>query len=409
MSADSSSATPINATKQDASTKIPIICLKTPSPTPASDIYSTRLSPRFEPHYVPVLNHTLLPDALIKLFLTHLVPRNAGNARGSRPPSDSFPYGALILTSQRAVAALSTALGSPPIQTKIPRLHLESLRLRIYTVGPATARAAHDVAAKYLPACTLHGGADAGNGEILAGIILSDPEAGYNHSKKAYRSFSSNDEDAENVASTSAPTTEDQKTSLNQSENQKKKEKRPILFLVGEKRRDIIPRTLQSPTLDPDCRITVDEMEVYASAELEDFEFNFARTLAFTAEHPASASASVSRETGSAYQKYRWIVVFSPMAGKGMMKGLGWLDPETGKKKRHIEAEGKRRQLQNDTEGEDESEKKDEPIRTLIACIGPTTQAYLRNECGIEADVVAKEPSPSGLIKGIEMFMREMR
>ncbi|KAK0517496.1 hypothetical protein JMJ35_000651 [Cladonia borealis] len=128
----------------------PILLLKTPSPSPLLDTYTTTLSPPFPPpHYIPILTHTLLPDALISLLLAHL-------DQPIEPPLSHLPpfqYGALILTSQRAVAALSSALSAPPLQQSKPdyAARLKELRIRLYTVGPATAKAVVEVRDKYLP------------------------------------------------------------------------------------------------------------------------------------------------------------------------------------------------------------------------------------------------------------------
>ena len=219
----------------------------------------------------------------------------------------------------------------------------------IYTVGPATSHAVRDVCANHGLSSTveLRGGEDAGSGEILARGILT------NNSPLSYDIFEE-DEDADAAAASDAqPTT------------RKPRRKKPALFLAGETRRDIIPRLLQSPDLAPDERIKVDEMTVYASTELDSFAFEYKGALARTAGG------------------IRWTVVFSPMAGRGMLEGLGWLGEGTGRV----------------------DEGKMEGRRDYICCIGPTTRAYLRREFGLEADVVAEKPSPEGVREGIEQFM----
>lgn len=316
-------------------TPIPILLLKSPSPTPPTDPYTTYLtsaSPNttaptpYSPHYIPVLTHTLLPDSLITLLLTHLQPY---------PPNPSpapLPYGALIFTSQRAVAAFTTCLKSPPIQNRLSRL--KELRLDFYTVGPATERSLRGVRDQWMPSCGLYGGEGAGSGEVLARIMLGregNGEAMYTARQEGGR------------------------------------KKKPVLFLTGEKRRDVIPRMLMDAELGKEERVQVDEMVVYETRELEEFEFSFARVLGET------------QEAG-----IRWVVVFSPTAGRGMLKALGWLDESSGKVKREL---GER--------------------MTFIACIGPTTREYLDKEFGFEADVAADKPSPQGVKYGIEKFMRE--
>lgn len=141
---------------------------------------------------------------------------------------------------------------------------------------------------------------------------------------------------------------------------------KPVLFLTGETRRDVLPRMLMDEGLG-EGRVQVDEMVVYQTRELEEFEFCFKAVLGRTGEKGG-----------------RWVVVFSPTAGKGMLRGLGWLDEGTGRVRGTI---GER--------------------NTFVACIGPTTREYLDREFGFEADVVAEKPSPQGVRDGIERFMRE--
>jgi len=295
---------------------IPILLLKSSSPTPTTDPYTTHLttpSPQiYTPHYIPVLTHTLLPDPLISLLLTHL----------QSPP---FPYGALLLTSQRAVLALHTALRAPPIQNRLQAL--QSLKFTFYVVGPATERAVREVRDRWLPGCRVVGGEEAGSGEVLGRIMIGEGE-------EAYR----------------------------EREGGRLK---PVLFLTGEKRRDVLPKMLMDPGLEEGRRVKVDEMVVYETKELEEFEFGFGRVL---------------RETEGGV---RWVVVFSPTAGRGMLRALGWLDEEGGR----VRGLGER--------------------RTFVVAIGPTTREYLEREFGFEADVVAERPSPQGAREGIERFMRE--
>lgn len=306
----------------------PILLLKSPSPTPSTDPYTTHLThppPQpYTPNFIPVLTHTLLPDPLIALLTTHL-----------QPPHPPFPYGALIITSQRAVATLAAALAAPPILPHLSQLRKFSIGL--YTVGPATYTSLKVLRDKLLPECTLYGGEGAGSGEVLAGIIL-----GHHDPKRMEGKYTTN-----------SPTAPGRK---------------PVLFLTGEKRRDIIPNTLMNPALDADDRIPVEEMIVYHTTALEEFEFSFARML---------------RQTETA--GVRWVVVFSPTAGKEMLRALGWGDDGGGEG-------GKGGMLER---------------KTFVACIGPTTREYLESECGFRADAVAKRPSPQGVREGIEQFMRE--
>ena len=116
----------------------------------------------------------------------------------------------------------------------------------------------------------------------------------------------------------------------------------PVLFLVGETRRDIIPKTLMNPDLPIEKRIRVDEVEVYGTGVMESFYDNFVYLL------------QDSKEEAS-----RWVVIFSPTGCEAALRALGILDPKTGKAKEDYQSD-----------------------RTFIATIGPTTRDYLMNEFG---------------------------
>ncbi|KAA6413996.1 MAG: hypothetical protein FRX48_02358 [Lasallia pustulata] len=82
----------------------------------------------------------------------------------------------------------------------------------------------------------------------------------------------------------------------------------------------------------------------------------------------------------------RWVVVFSAVGGRGCCGGWGGWGGGGGE---GGDEEGRRRR------------------ETYVASIGPTTRDYLRREFGFEVDVCAEEPSPEGVGRGIERFMRE--
>lgn len=141
-----------------------------------------------------------------------------------------------------------------------------------------------------------------------------------------------------------------------------------LLFLVGDQRRDIIPKTLMNPDLAANRRIQVDELVVYGTGVMHSFEKDFA-----------------SRLEGSGSVPLRWVVVFSPTGCEAMLRALGMLDAETGKVKQKLSpAKGK----------------------TYIATIGPTTRDYLKDMFGYEPDVCAAKPSPEGVEAGILDFMK---
>ncbi|KAJ6170987.1 Tetrapyrrole biosynthesis uroporphyrinogen III synthase [Penicillium chermesinum] len=211
-----------------------------------------------------------------------------------------------------------------------PGCHSQSKNpLILYTVGPATARSLTSLRDQYLPAATIHG-ADAGTGEVLAHLIL-----------KHYNSL------------------------FPPSSYQRNPSSKPgLLFLVGEQRRDIIPKTLMAPSLPREEQIPVEELVVYETKQMESFEDDFA--------------AAVQQAAGS---PTLWVVVFSPSGCEAMLRELKlgpFADADPG--------EGKR--------------------RVFVATIGPTTRDHLRSKFGFEPDVCAEKPSPEGVGEGIQRFMR---
>ena len=298
--------------------KIPILLLKTKSvPTDAyEELFSSCDDNRYAPVFVPVLEHRFNQDALDSVR-QHIVNR------GLVPTSQKgfATYGALIFTSQRAVEAFNEVVedirreGIHPVDELLP----ESVPL--YVVGPATARGLRALNLR----CPILG-EETGNGEALAGFILE-------HYNGLYP-------DAMNP---------------------------PILFMVGDKRRDIIPKTLQSRELASSKRAKVDELVIYETGEMHSFMTNF---------------TTIWRKNADSGSKRQWVVVFSPTGCQAMLESLDLLDVGTGKAKTANRS------------GD-----------VLIVTIGPTTRDYLINEFAFIPDVVAEKPSPEGIAEGIRAFM----
>ncbi|MCJ1322857.1 hypothetical protein MMC15_008207 [Xylographa vitiligo] len=367
-----------NATSPSSPPHTPLLLLKTRN-TP-TDAYATYFSaPRpgsvhLHPTFIPVLHHTFHPPSL-----THL------RALLSLP-APAFPYGGLICTSQRAVEALARALddlatdangeGAPPAErhdpTAPPGGHGPGTRARtpsalalpLYTVGPATARALSALQARHLPRCGVHG-RETGDGARLAAYILahyapppraapvpgsSPPRAGTPTTDTTVPLFPPPPPPSPlPLLTTTTPTA-----------------RPPLLFLVGEQRRDIIPSTLASPALAPARRVRVDELVVYATRVEEGF------------------AGALERELGREGAGPVWVVVFSPTGCAEMVRAL----------------RGRGAGADVEREGEGRRE-------VLVASIGPTTRDYLGEEFGFRVDVCAERPSPEGLAEGIARFMRE--
>jgi uroporphyrinogen-III synthase len=300
--------------------KIPILLLKTKSVPKDTyeELFLSLDSGSYAPVFVPVLEHRFKRDALreVRQHVTH---------RGFVPKSNQglATYGALIFTSQRAVEAFSEVVeeirkeGTFDVDDLLP----ESLPL--YVVGPATARGLRSLRLK----CPILG-EETGNGEALAGFIL--------------RHYSALHPGVVNP---------------------------PILFMVGDKRRDIIPKTLQSEELDAKERARVDELIIYETGEMQSFKDDF---------------STIWRRNADQGSKRQWVVVFSPSGCQAMLESLGLLDMETRRAKA--------------TAGERD---------ILIATIGPTTRDYLKHEFGFTPDVCAEKPSPEGIADGIHAFLEK--
>ncbi|KAI9147875.1 Uroporphyrinogen-III synthase [Paramyrothecium foliicola] len=292
---------------------VPVLLLKTAS-TP-SDSYeqlfgeaSDRNGSRFAPKFLPVMQHKFEEAGLEKL--RDLLRRRRFHGTGD--------FGGLVFTSQRAVEAFAQVVAEE--RKEDPSWpYLQSVP--IYSVGPATTRALQAVSQE--PPVQIFG-QHTGNGQALARFIQEHYYEWYNR----------------NTPTVPLP---------------------PLLFLVGEVRRDIIPRTLMDSALPRDRRIEVTEEIIYTTGVMESFPADLAESLSSTRD------CSV-----------RWVVVFSPMGCDSMLRGVGLLDEKTNKFKSGTR-DGK----------------------TFIATIGPTTRDHLIQSFGFEPDVCAKEPTPQGVLQGI--------
>ncbi|KAK1774044.1 tetrapyrrole biosynthesis, uroporphyrinogen III synthase [Copromyces sp. CBS 386.78] len=301
------------------STKTPIFLLKTKS-TPG-DSYQEQFSSEtdgfnFEPFFVPVLEHRFKDEGLAtvrQLLQTKAI--------GTGP---ECAYGGMVFTSQRAVEAFTHLVQEVTGDERWP--HLQGIP--VYSVGPATTRALKAVPQQ--PPLQVFG-EHTGNGETLAPYIIE-------HYGEWYKN---------------RPT------------------KPPLLFLVGEQRRDIIPKKLMDPALPSDKFIRIDEVVVYGTGVMESFQQDFTKLLKQTENRPA-----------------RWVVVFSPSGCDGMLSALGWLNESSGRVEGEIQKEGR---------------------KTYIATIGPTTRLHLVNSFGYEPDVCAEQPSPEGVWEGINRFWNESK
>ncbi|KAJ5206350.1 Tetrapyrrole biosynthesis uroporphyrinogen III synthase [Penicillium cf. griseofulvum] len=284
----------------------PILLLKTKS-SPQDGYEDFFSAKNYTPTFIPVLEHRFLKKNLTQV--RDLFSKNAF--------TNPRKYGGLIFTSQRAVEGFAQMIEDEKdvtfnIQTTPP--------LILYTVGPATARTLTTLRDKHLPSAIIHG-ADTGTGENLAHLILQHYDSLYPKNKPS------------------------------------------LLFLVGEVRRDIIPKTLMDERLAVEKRVGVEELVVYETGVMGSFEGDFENVV-------GGLEGDV------------WVVVFSPTGCEAMLRVLG-LGPFAGT-------------------GTGTGTGK----RVFVATIGPTTRDHLREKFGFEAHVCAPKPSPEGVLEGIEAFMR---
>nr|POE96540.1 uroporphyrinogen-iii synthase [Quercus suber] len=323
--------------KDLALNQTPVYLLKTKSaPTDGYEEHLENVgNGQYKPLFVPVLEHLFRDDALRTLRRSAERFAFAGGSpadiRRQATHNPAKKYGGIIFTSQRAVDAFGTVI------TKLDPTKLDALfdrEMPMYVVGPATARG---VKAYGLPCPIL--GEETGNGDALANSILDY------HKTLSY-----------------------DVTHLNG-------QKLPLLFLVGEQRRDIIPKTLQSENLASLDRIPVVEVIVYETGEMTTFEEDFTGLL------QAAKRARVTEQ---------WVVVFSPQGCEAMLSALGWLEPATGKF-----SAGRKDALEGS-------------MKTRIATIGPTTRDFLLQNLDFEPDVCAANPSPEGVREAIAGFNKSV-
>ncbi|OAL35815.1 hypothetical protein AYO20_04965 [Fonsecaea nubica] len=378
--------------------------------------------PIFLPEFVPILEHRANTKNLGRL--EELLKRGKLDKQ----------YGGMIFTSQRAVEAWADVVkrversaerpgdddepGGENASGRDPGIgttsntttdHHDStcasaslldddFAFPLYTVGPATSRALKTLVAESSslessPFASLRPsvlGEDSGNGEKLAQYILSH----YNalHSRRLYTFY-----DAPRLPFTPLiGPPQGERVDKGDARLQKK----PLLFLVGEQRRDIIPNTLmdRQGKLAPDERIQVDEVEVYTTVVMESFSNDFQRRIASCHQ---GADAQKTAVAGAIV-----IVVFSPQGCESMLRSLGYIDEsqtltEFAKTRWAEDNLGHRQSATSQQHAHAHSQ------RYVIVTIGPTTRDHLRNKYGFDPDVCAAKPSPEGVGRGLTEFLKQ--
>jgi len=369
--------------------KTPVLLLKTRS-TPHDGYEEYFSKGEYDPVFIPVLQHCFNHEnlrAVKELFISGAFGGNRGDGQKAKEKK----YGGLIFTSQRAVEGFAQMV----MEIGVPSASAVSHSLVLYTVGPATSRALQTIRDSHLHHAHIYG-EEAGNGDNLAHMILEH----YNHLHSPY--------DGENNADNIDGDHSQKKSSTN--EKGQGNQKPALLFLVGEQRRDVIPRTLMSDSLPEHHRIQVDELVVYETGVVDSFEGDFRAAVERHKDRAFDGQAAESEEGQEGQSKIEgqgqgqgqdcimWVVVFSPTGCDAMLRVL--LEPSSPSSTA-------------DSTGV-EGERTDNPgrrsrRRCFVATIGPTTRDHLRSKYGYDPEVCAARPSPEKVGKGIEAFMQARR
>lgn len=193
------------------------------------------------PIFIPLLTHTHINHALIIDFLTSAEFLNE--------------YKALIITSQRCIESLDIILKTLK-NSGFDQMD-KVLNKPAYTVGPATFSVLSN-----LGFTDIRGGSNAGNGSILADLMINDP-----------------------LFAVSAP------------------EHRKVLFLTGEIRKDIVPRKLLANGFG------LKELVAYRTEDREDIVERY-------------MNINESLFSGPSHDEENWIVFFSPQGTERIVEHI---------------------------------------------------------------------------------------
>lgn len=294
-------------------------------------------------------------------------------------------YGGMIFTSQRAVEAWASIVSTANTQTfrlveqdkDDPFSDIDRLTsFPLYVVGPATAKALTSLVQESLNVRTsafiqlnpsIHG-AESGNGANLAQIILR-------HYNQCYAEHLFTYFEAPRLPFIPLLGMSSQNYGRKRLEKDDTRlQKKPLLFLVGETRRDVIPKTLHGAVE----RIEVDEVEVYATQVMKSFEKDMGELCQGLIDDGSYGP--------------RVVVVFSPQGCDIMLRQIGYLDQDG---KLTDVALNRWWQQAGGTQ----------LSKWIIVTIGPSTKEYLKDKFDVESDVCAEKPNPESLRAGIEQFL----
>lgn len=234
-------------------------------------------------------------------------------------------YSGLVFTSQRAVEAWAAVLQAGAGE-RDPDTRTRWNQTLHYVVGQATAHALTAIPSSHAPQADSDfiQGQHLGHGEALAAYIARQHKTNMSHSQ----------------------------TSLQQA---------PLLYLTGDKRRDVLPQTLDQ------AQIAFEELCVYQTATDPAFPAACSNLLDRIHQELGAPVATSSRSP------VVWVALFSPSGANAAVPLL----------QQHQELWPSVR----------------------LASLGPTTATHLREQFHIEAHAVAASPKPELLAQAIEEAM----
>lgn len=219
-------------------------------------------------------------------------------------------HSGLIFTSQRAVEAWSTTLSRAQDEDQSTQTRWS--QVPHYVVGQATATSLLSLPSEHAPTQSQVLGQDSGHADALAEFIATNHTAA----------------------------------------------KAPLLYLTGDKRRDVIPEALNK------ANIAFREICVYQTATDPAFASNFTALVdGYSATHHTESQTQL------------WIVLFSPSGANAALPLL--------QERQHL--------WRNN--------------RLSLAALGPTTATHLQKEFDIEPHAVASSPKPDLLAQAIKDAM----
>jgi uroporphyrinogen-III synthase len=162
-----------------------------------------------------------------------------------------------------------------------------------------------------------------------------------------------------------------------------------LLYLTGDKNRDILPNILEGGGVEVDCR------QVYETQPCTDLAVKLQDVVdasdagesaniiwRYNRGHSLPSDKAVKLFTAHIHVNRWWIVFFAPSAAAAALPSLrAWFD---------IDSSFASKQLRS----------------ARLAAIGPTTATSMRDEMQVRVDVVSAKPTPSDMVDAVLAYDR---